>query len=204
MSYTLPLQSREGDLGTPRAMLPKGSPDWAYRTLNRLKWALEQKRITEGEYDGILEELDRFQVWNIIPPEKPYGSREAMLKAEIGYSEAEGRNRCGLNPPGVKANDITSYIVTGDSIPDRGNRKTYLRTRLDRDHPDIKSRLDSGEFPSVRAAALEAGIVQPSFQCPEDPLKASRRLLLHFSGDTLTTLLTELANHAGFDLTPHR
>lgn len=71
-----------------------------------------------------------------------------------------------------------------------------------RDRPDIAERLDAGEFPSVRAAALEAGIVQPSFKCPADPIKASRRLLRHFKGERLATLLSELANHAGYELTP--
>ncbi len=50
--------------------------------------------------------------------------------------------------------------VTGVSPPDRGNRSDYLASRLKRDAPAIAERLASGEFPSVRAAALEAGIVR--------------------------------------------
>ena len=41
-----------------------------------------------------------------------------------------------------------------------GNDATYLAARIQRDYPDIAERLDAGEFPSVRAAALEAGIEQ--------------------------------------------
>ena len=53
--------------------------------------------------------------------------------------------------------------------------------------------MKAGEFPSVRAAALEAGIVKPSFQCPADPVKAARRLRRHFKGERLAALLSELA-----------
>lgn len=45
-------------------------------------------------------------------------------------------------------------------IPQRGNNRTYLLARLERDHPDIFLRFHGGEFRSVRAAALEAGILR--------------------------------------------
>jgi hypothetical protein len=38
----------------------------------------------------------------------------------------------------------------------------YLTARIARDRPDILERMKAGEFPSVRAAALEAGIVKPT------------------------------------------
>ncbi len=41
-----------------------------------------------------------------------------------------------------------------------GNKAEYLAARIKRDHPEIASRLAQGEFKSVRAAAIEAGIVK--------------------------------------------
>jgi hypothetical protein len=41
----------------------------------------------------------------------------------------------------------------------KGTNATYLTARLKRDAPDIATRLERGEFKSVRAAAIEAGIV---------------------------------------------
>jgi hypothetical protein len=41
-----------------------------------------------------------------------------------------------------------------------GNNSDYLVRRLKRDAPEIAKRLAKGEFPSVRAAAIEAGIVK--------------------------------------------
>ena len=35
-----------------------------------------------------------------------------------------------------------------------------------------------------------------------DPVEASRVILRYFQGDRLTRLVSELANYAGFDLTP--
>jgi len=39
----------------------------------------------------------------------------------------------------------------------RGDNATYIRARLQRDHPEIAESLDRGEFRSARAAAIEAG-----------------------------------------------
>ena len=41
-----------------------------------------------------------------------------------------------------------------------GTNAEYLTARLKRDHPDIADRLANNEFKSVRAAAIEAGIVK--------------------------------------------
>lgn len=41
-----------------------------------------------------------------------------------------------------------------------GTNAAYLTRRIARDHPAILERMKAGDFPSVRAAALEAGIVK--------------------------------------------
>lgn len=50
--------------------------------------------------------------------------------------------------------------------PKGGNDSSYLTRRLKRDHPEIAEALAKGEFKSVRAAAIEAGIVRQ--KTPED------------------------------------
>ncbi len=42
-----------------------------------------------------------------------------------------------------------------------GTTADYLTARIARDRPDILDRMKEGEFPSVRAAAKEAGLVYP-------------------------------------------
>lgn len=51
-----------------------------------------------------------------------------------------------------------SYNITPTS--DRGTDRTYLASRIARDHPKIDARLKAGKFRSIRAAAIEAGIVK--------------------------------------------
>jgi len=41
-----------------------------------------------------------------------------------------------------------------------GTSKSYLASRLKRDHPDVAKRVEAGEFRSIRAAAVAAGIVR--------------------------------------------
>lgn len=56
-----------------------------------------------------------------------------------------------------------------------GRGKDYLAKRIADDHPDIAERMRKGEFPSVRQAAIAAGIVK--VQTPvEKAVSAYRRL----------------------------
>jgi chemotaxis response regulator CheB len=61
-------------------------------------------------------------------------------------------------------------------LVERGNSAGYLVRRLKRDHPQIAQALARGEYRSVRAAAIEAGIVKvptPLEQLRKDWKKAS-------------------------------
>lgn len=55
-----------------------------------------------------------------------------------------------------------------------GTSAAYLAGRLRRDRPDIADRLAAGEFPSVRAACREAGIVKDK---PPNPEADAKRIL---------------------------
>lgn len=61
-----------------------------------------------------------------------------------------------------------------------GNDADYLTARIARDHPEIHGRMKAGEYKSVRAAALEAGIVKPTFTCPVDVERAACLIAKHF------------------------
>jgi hypothetical protein len=47
-----------------------------------------------------------------------------------------------------------------------GNRNRYLAARIARDRPDVLERMKRGEFDTVQAAALEAGIVKSKVSGP--------------------------------------
>jgi hypothetical protein len=82
----------------------------------------------------------------------------------------------------------------------QGTSVSYTLRRLENNRPDLLDRVKAGEI-SPNAAAVKAGFRDEAITIPKDPLKASRRLLKHFEGDALITLVTELANHAGLKLT---
>lgn len=59
-----------------------------------------------------------------------------------------------------------------------GNNASYLTARIARDRPDILDEMKRGKYRSVRAAAIDAGIVEPKqrYQLPTDPTAAGRYL----------------------------
>ena len=72
-----------------------------------------------------------------------------------------------------------------------------LAARLKRDHPAIAARVANGEFKSIRAAALEAGIVKPMRSVPVDtPDAAIRALSRVFSTSDLAKVLTPTKREA--------
>ena len=68
----------------------------------------------------------------------------------------------------------------------------YLTARLARDHPGILERMKAGEFKSVRAAALEAGIVKRRISVPLDPTGAAGVIWRHFSREEVEELVRQL------------
>ncbi len=61
--------------------------------------------------------------------------------------------------------------IKRDNIPldnNRGTSAAHLTARIARDAPAVHERMKAGEFPSVRAAAIEAGVVKPP-----DPIKVA-------------------------------
>lgn len=70
----------------------------------------------------------------------------------------------GIPGPGRgKKTDYNINRFNGDSAE-------YLTARIARDRPDILERMKSGEYTSVRRAALDAGIVKPRISAHTNPL----------------------------------
>ena len=72
-------------------------------------------------------------------------------------------------------------------LPKQGNSASYLAARLARDFPKIAERLAAGEFRSVRAAAIAAGIITPP-----TPLEQILKLLPKLSDDERVELRRRL------------
>jgi hypothetical protein len=104
-----------------------------------------------------------------------------MRPEQIDLIIAEGKKTAqehGENPkvlldgPGPATKEEKEAICA-NSTNTRGHGSTnaeYLTARIARDHPDVLERMRAGEFPSVRQAAIAAGIVK----VPSDYEKCSR------------------------------
>ena len=90
--------------------------------------------------------------------------RDLMTKDKIGEM---GRNNTHNN------NNNNDGMVQGTSAD-------YLTARIARDNPAILEDMKQGKYRSVRAAAIDAGIIDPDkarrYQLPTDPAAAGRYL----------------------------
>ena len=94
-------------------------------------------------------------------------AREKMQRAE---PLAKHGNQPGEMNSRNKGSDTTSVDV--------GRGADYLAARIKRDRPDIAQRVEAGEYKSIRAAAIDAGIVKPA--CP---VKAAQRAFSKMTTD---------------------
>jgi hypothetical protein len=82
-------------------------------------------------------------------------------------------------------------VVSGGTS--RGTSADYLTRRIVRDYPDIAERMRNGEFTSVRAAALEAGITARMLSVRvDDPASIARVLRKHMTLENFAELITLL------------
>ena len=128
------------------------------------------------------------------------GYRPADIDRIIGERKArEAKDRAEaalpLMPNGGdrKSRDQLDVIKLIASAPISGGTSAdYLAARIARDRPDILDRMKAGEYPSVRAAALDAGIVKRTATIPLDPTRAARIIVKHFTPEAARTLAAEL------------
>lgn len=120
----------------------------------------------------VVEWLKRYR------PDQPVGLPEALQRARLMKRGRPSRE-----------NKVDNYQLKHDG----GTDPRYLEARIERDRPDILARLDAGEFRSVRAAAIEAGIIDPDkskrYSLPADPEAAARYLRERVDEDWLVAML---------------
>lgn len=194
------------DIGNPDA--PVGSPAWClavHTSICRLKHNAEstvadlQSRLTDFQQQQYFAKLaDRdgvaFGTWeDFVQYPEPYG---LGMRADIVAAIMTERDKRKLLrdvveavPPLAKHGGDRVSGEQGDNVTllARGNSASYLIAKLKRDAPEIAERLAAGEFRSVRAAALAAGIVKPP-----RPLVELRRWWERASVDERETFRAEI------------
>ena len=83
------LTERELASKAPRALKTPGSVGWCWQTLNYLKGCWESKVDADARWDKALTEVRAYRIWEKVPDDQPYGSEEALVKAEFRSNGTE-------------------------------------------------------------------------------------------------------------------
>lgn len=164
-------QREEASVG-PRDLKKPGTAKWAWQTLSALKRRWELKQLSAQQFEETIDELKEHRAWEIVPPEKPYGSLDAMLRAEIGCTEQKARKRFAVDPTPKRGNPTGSNQHKKESSAEEDSSQVsrakkngvgiqtqvYL-DRLAKDRPDLLKKVDAGEL-KPKTAARMAGIVK--------------------------------------------
>jgi len=185
---TAMLQERDymlDELGDPNA--PVGSRLWSLWVANELRKALDRGDQIEQTVRDLTSTLRNTQAWQELGCltweqfcerylHRPSVQVDKALYAEKGLRDGPGApvgNRNAAENNHNNSNNCFRY-----ETPAQGNSADYLTARIQRDNPTIYERLRRGEYRSVRAAAIDAGIVKPTvrYSLPSDPEAAGRYL----------------------------
>jgi hypothetical protein len=136
--------------------------EWIVQTISLASNRLAGLEHSTEEWLKVVQDLESERVWEKIPPEKPYGSREAFFIAEFGRPEPEltaAKVKQQLGHKGAQPGNQNASKQQNEhsnaTFVSRGS--DYIRARLERDgRTELLARVDSGEL-SAHAAAIEAG-----------------------------------------------
>ena len=157
----------EANYSGPRAMSEKGSPVWCWQTITALQTQWKSLRFDLDLYKTTWAEAEEHRVWEKVPYNTPFGSKEEMLRRlEVGdipeatlrvmeqAMDAEPlKEHGGVRRGGEFQNDQVYRGTLG-----RGNSSARLIARIARDAPEVWERMKQGGFSSVAEAARAAGI----------------------------------------------
>jgi hypothetical protein len=181
----------------PIQLKDPNSFEFAYQQLYWIKVLYSSWNSSLRQWKDAVEKADEFRIYDRLPdPAHPYGSLDAMLKAEIGVMEAEGsrvidaRERSRLaavnttgeeklpvgNPTGANQHqakeEIDKLSNSSQSQRARENGVGHVTQkkidRLARDFPEYHAKVRAGEL-SVHGACVAAGIAQRTVPLPLDP-----------------------------------
>lgn len=155
--------------------------------------AMESHQGYQQITDGQGRTFPTFEAFCIAAP--PFGlgySRTALnaIVRERKSAKQQAETAEPLAQQGRPEKTLQRNVIAAEGL---GNGANYLTRRIARDHPAILERMKAGLYRSVRAAALEAGIVHPTVTVPLDPDRAARILAKHFDHDQMMRLLDCLA-----------
>ena len=177
----------------PRNSREPGSPEWCYQTLNLLQDSYRDIDLDSKRFEECLAELRQHRAWEKVPIDKPYGSEDRMIVAELGKRAEEvadhlknirqaalaaqnrivdQEDRANQRAVGRPENVYTNEKSINDFERPSGTSSEYALRRLRKDRPDIHARVLAGEL-TPHGGMVEAGFRKPA---PSQKLSAFERL----------------------------
>ena len=139
------------------SLLNSNTPVTAQDAINaiRQQQAIQLSDATPNPTKGRPAKIDPAQVHQL----RDEGLTQKQIADELGCERSSVTKALKKDVKLYYHGNIISHN-TNDLPPKQGNTSEYLAARLARDNPDILERVKAGEFPSMRAAAVAAGIVR--------------------------------------------
>ena len=120
-----------------------GTLSWCYQTVGMLELYWQGKILSERDWLKVLGELKEYEVWNKIPPDKPYGSLDALLRAEVGVDEDVISKTVARTPQEAREMPLQEHgngpgrgnkrVDNIKSFNESGTSKSYLLRRMARE-----------------------------------------------------------------------
>ena len=171
------------ELGDPDA--PIGSRLWCLYVSNEIRKTYYDKTQAGARLKNLVETFTEQQGWQELGFLTWEKFCEAKLQIAADKLETEARNRVAEIAENAKplANGNINQYYAPDNYQGHSSAGTsadYLTARIARDNPAILEGMKQGKYRSVRAAAIDAGIIDPDkirrYQLPTDPTAAGRYL----------------------------
>ena len=199
-------EREQADVGN-RSKKEPGSVPWSWQTITAMQFMWENLAICHDSYVEVWREAEEHAIWEKIPPDNPFGSKEAMLeRLKIGDEDAAGAKVAGLaavtKPLQPHGGQLPKNGKGGDlgHLPKKGSRRgDYLAARIARDRPDIHQRMLNGEFTTVAAAARAAGLSKPrpkSVGLVQDLRRVAANIRKHYTREQVDSLRDALQEDA--------
>ena len=176
-----------------------GEPDWCWQMVSRLQYLWKCVDVELDLYLNAWASAEVHRIWEKIPPDAPYGSKDAMLKdLEFGDgSAARARVAAHASMPQTlqRRGSDRSNGKQPESTKVAYGSSDYWRTRIARDHPEIHARMKNGEFKTVTDAARAAGIYRErpkDVRLGKDVGRVAANIKKHYSGDQVKSLIKAL------------
>ena len=193
-------QQEAASMEGPRALKEPGDVLWCWQTISALQSIWKSLNLDYDRYTRVWAEAEEHAIWEKIPQDKPFGTKEAMLKALEAGDDSAARHRIAVQAiaarpllkhggPSKKKNR-PSYTKVG-----YGGSIDKISARLARDYPEIWERMKRGEFASAADAAREAGLKvdQPkSIRLHTDVNRVAANIKKHYTPEQVTALIEVL------------